>query len=428
MRRHIQLVRGALMLGAMAMAAGASAQIRVNPTGVNVNSQNATTVFLTFGGLNGYVPADAMWCGDLMPAAPDVGLRCNPATIFGSLPIRFDRSRASGTNGFTDIMSIPPSVARRAYQDAERGRASGFFYVRRFVRPGGGPDQYVAVTCRLGGGGARVPFSLLDVRVAFDVETPILFVAPKTELPPIKAEIAYNGTGRLKGRWEIVFPGEEPPSTQDLLTEATLPVEQRGLQRRYTELARFNVFLPPTGRYTLEGPDPRRLPAIVEGSYLVLLRIEASDDKEADSNLAAVGAGQGIVHSGAAAGFPMPPLRYFVGNATSEIAAARSPSGFGLALPAENARVAADSALEFTWHEVPQAAVYRLDLETETAQPVLSALVERGPGRYRAPPWIKERGIAGRLRWRVIAISAAGQEIQATPWRGLELTAPDATP
>lgn len=417
-------VLAGLAFALAACARDAAAQIRVNPTGVNVNAQGATTVFLTFGGLNGYVPVEAVWCGELVPATPHVGLRCDPATIFGSLPIRFDRSRASGTNGFTDIMSIPPSVARRAYQDAERGRASGFFYVRRFVHPAGGPEQFVAVTCRLAGGGARVPFSLLDVRIAFATEAPILFVRAHEVPPPLAADVVYSGTGRLKGRWEVVLPGDEIPAPQDLLTEATLPVEQRGLQRRYTELARFNVFLPPSGRYTLEGPDPRRLPVATDGTYLILLRIEASDDREADSNLAAAGDGQGVVHNGAVAGFPLPVLRYTVGGATSDLAATRSSAGLALVLPADNARVPHDRPLAFTWTEVDQGAFFRLEIETVDAQHVLSALVERGTGAYRAPSWLKDWAGDGRVRWRVAALSAAGKEIRITPWRNLELVAP----
>ena len=92
------------------------------------------------------------------------------------------------------------------------------------------------------------PFSLTDVVLAFDIDRPVLSVQ-RGELPPkLKAEIRYTGTGRLKGRWEVVFPQDEPPSDRDLLTEATLPPAERPLQRRYTELDRFDVFLPPTGR------------------------------------------------------------------------------------------------------------------------------------------------------------------------------------
>jgi hypothetical protein len=395
-------------------AADASAQIRVNPTGVNVNSQGATTVFLTFGGLADQIPAEAFWCGELIPAAPDIGLKCDPSTIFGSLPIRFDQSRTSGTSGFTDIMSIPPSVARRAYQAAEAGQRSSFFYVRRFVSRTGGPDEYVAVTCRMAGGGARVPLSLVNVEMKFAVDVPALFVRTGQSLPSFKADITYNGTGRLKGRWEIVQPGDELPTPDDLLTEATLPIERRGSQRRYLQLDRFNVFLPPVGRLMLPGPDVRKLPTAVEGTYYVLLRVEASDDKEGDSSLAAVGAGPGIVHSGAVAGFPMPVLRYIVGAAESSPAVA---GGLELLLPSANASVNTRTPLDFTWAEVNGGEVYRVELQNAQQQLVHAALVRPGIGTYRAPSWLSDKAADGALRWRVVAIGIDGDLVRTSPWR-----------
>jgi hypothetical protein len=402
-------------------AATAAAQVRVHPTGVNVNAQGGTTVFLTFGGLDGYVPVDAVWCGTLVPAAPDVGLRCDPSTIYGSLPIRFDRSRFSGQNGFTDVMSIPPSVARRAYQTAEAGLRSSFFYVRRFVRPAGGPDQYVAVTCRLAGGGARVPLALTDVELRFDVDTPVLFVPEGDRVAPIEAHIRYNGTGRLRGRWEVVHPGEDPPSFEDLLTEASLPVERRATQRRYTEIARFNEFLPPTGRVTLKGPDPSRWPVAGAGTYLVLLRIEASADREGDSNLASAGAGAGVVHSGGVAGFPMPVLRYIVGTAASEAAAAVSPAELALVDPPDGARASGQASVTFVWRDGPAGALVRLEIQTMSGTPVLSALVQRGTGRYQAPSWLHERSGGEPVRWRVVAVGASGQPVRVSEWRTLHL-------
>jgi len=239
-------------------------------------------------------------------ASSGVGLTCNPATIFGCLPSRYDLSTRSGfaNRGLTDIMSIPPSVARRAYQAALDGNTSSFFYVRRFINTAGGPDEFVSVTCRMSGGGPRTPFSLTDVKLSFAVDKPILLLKTDESVPPVKAEIRYNGTGRLKGRWEVVLPGEDPPSEIDLLTEATLPIEERAQQRRYTQLSTFNVFLAPNGKYSLPGPEVSRLPNSVNGEYLVLLRIEATDEKESDSNLTVVGVGPGVVHSGAVAGFP----------------------------------------------------------------------------------------------------------------------------
>src|SRR5688572_18126961 len=91
-----------LLLGAQALPA--RAEIRRDPVGVNVNMQGATSVFITFGGLVDQVPVEAAWCGELIPAAPDIGQKCDPSTLFGQLPIRFDQSAAGGSS-FTDIMS-----------------------------------------------------------------------------------------------------------------------------------------------------------------------------------------------------------------------------------------------------------------------------------------------------------------------------------
>jgi len=403
----------------------ASAQIKVNPTGVNVNANGATTAFLTFGGLGGFRPIEAEWCGELVSAAPDPGLRCDPSTIFGRLPIRLDQSRLSGVGAFTDIMSIPASVTRRAYQAAEAGQKSSFFYVRRFRDPATGQEQYVAVTCRLAGGGARVPFSLVDVVVKFNVETPILFIKPGEAVPPLSARILYNGTGRLKGRWEIVYPGEEVPSERDLLTEATLPLEERGTQRRYAEVARFNVFLPPTGELVLKGPEPDRLPATTEGMYLVLLRIEASDDKEADSNLGSVGAGSGVVHAGAVAGFPMPPLRYVVGSGSSELAETTESTQMRALSPIADAAIAMNAPLDFTWIEGGvRAAFFRIEVRNAAGEDVHAAIVPRGTGLYHAPSWLRERTTGGELTWRVIALDLLGRQVSRTQWRRALLTPP----
>ena len=405
-------------------AATAAAQIRVDPNGVNVNTQAPTTVFLTFGGLRDQEPVEAFWCGELIPAAPDVGLRCDPATIFGRLPLRFDRSRVNGA-GFTDIMSIPASVARRAYQAAAEGATSSFFYVRRFRSLSGGPDEYVAVTCRMTGGGARTPLSLTDVRLGFGLDAPVLQLAQGQLAPPFRAEISYNGTGRLRGRWEVVLPGEELPSATDLLTEATLPPEERGTQRRYTELGRFNEFLPPTGSLVLPGPDASRLPTEVDGVYRILLRIEVSDDKEGNSSLAAAGAGSGIVHGGAVAGFPMPVLRYLVGSGGSEIADLEV-DGLALLHPADGSRAPADEPVQFSWQEHRQAAHYRLEIRGGNGEELLAAVLPAGVGGYRAPPWLAERARGSRVRWRVVGLDLRGNRVAGGGWRGLEITAPQA--
>ncbi len=412
----------ALALGGalLAPASSVSGQIQRHPTGVNVNATGATTVFISFGNLEGYVPVEALWCGELIPATPDLGDKCDPSTLFGALPIRYAQGRSSGQDGFTDIMSIPPSVARRAYQAAAEGADSRFFYVRRFSDPQGvRPDQFVTVTCRMTSGGARVPLSLLDVRLRFVTDDAVLSVRTGEAPPPLQAEIHYTGTGNLVGRWEVVMPGEDPPTSDDLLTEATLPAELRGTQRRYTELERFNIFLPPTGEVVLPGPDVTDLPTARNGMYQVLLRIEASGDKEGDSDLAAAGAGEGVVRSGAVAGFPIPPLRYFVGDAGAVgVAGARLRALF----PAADSIVDPGEPVTFTWTQMGAALLYRLEVRTPDEVPVLSALLQPGSATYRAPDWLAERAGEGVVEWRVQALGSGGAVVSETPWQRLILT------
>jgi hypothetical protein len=394
-------------------------QIIVNPNGVNVNTNGSTTVFLTFGRVVDRVPTEAFWCGELVSAAPDIGFKCSGNSLFGQLPIRYDLSKINPDGTFTDIMSIPPSVARRAYQAAQQGASSEFFYVRRFESLVGGPDEYVAVTCRLAGGGARVPFAIQDVTITADTEAPVAFVKKGQTAPQLIAEIYYNGSGQLKGRWEVVLPGEEPPTARDLLPEASLPIDERGLQRRYTEIGRFNVFVPPTGKFLLPGPKAKRMPTDVDGLHMVLLRIEASDDKEGDSSLGAVGAGNGVIHSGAVAGFPLPPFRYYVGNAESELLTPKEGK-LQLILPAENASISSEKFVDFSWVEIKQTALYKLEVKDSQGQMVLSALLQSGVGTYRAPSWLKDRAPDGKLQWQMTALNFAGESVLQSEWRGLK--------
>ncbi len=385
--------------------------IRVNPTGVNVNSQNPTTVFLTFGQIpSGYVPAEAIWCGELVSVPTALGLQCRPETIYGSLPLRYNRSTASGNSGFTDIMAIPPSVVRRAYQAALNGASAGFFYVRRFVSTNGQPDQFVNITCRMTGGGARVPFALTNVELKTPNGAPILFVKTGEVFPRITAEIQYNGTGRLKGRWEIVQPGEESPSDRDLLTEAILPIEERGSQKRYTQIARFSHFLPPVGKFQLPLELNERVPTLAEGQYVLLLRIEATDDKESDSNLQVLGVGNGVVHSGAVASFPMPVIKFFVIGKDVK----KNWEENALQIPNKDLAVEINQPLVFSWKELEGAIAYRLEILDDQENSLMSAMLLSPVTNYRAPSWFWTRFAVKNLRWRLVALDESGKIINQT--------------
>jgi hypothetical protein len=359
-----------------------------------------------------------------VPAAPDIGMKCDPSTIFGRLPARYDQSRLSGNRAFTDIMSVPPSVARRAYLDATRGATATFFYVRRFVRPvggpvGGGPAEYVPVTLRLSGNGAAVPFSITNVRLLWDAGNKVVpFIKSGERLPRITAEILYTGSGRLIGRWELVKPGEAAPTQHDLLSEATLPIEERGTQRRFSQVKRFNVFLPPVGRTTIPGPETERLEKTVDGMYLLLFRVESVADGLNRSNLQAVNAGPGVLESGGVAGFAMPVLRYYVGTGGAT-QADESNAVEHLLGPADRSEFRANQPILFTWPSVQQTKYYKLVIESPAGVEVFSAIILRHIHTYSAPSWLSTQAAGDLLRWQVLAFDAKGAKLSETPFRTL---------
>lgn len=418
------MFRSSVLLTLMSIfATSAAAQISVSPSETTVYSQGATTVLLTFGNLGNRRPLESTWCGALIPAAPDIGMKCDPSVIFGRLPLRYNQSRLSGNNAYTDIMSVTPSVARRAYLDAARGATATFYYVRRFISSAGGPDEYVPVTLRLGGNGAAVPFSITNVRLLWDGgNKTVPFVKSGEALPLITAEIFYTGSGRLVGRWELVKPGETPPSQRDLLPESSLPIEERGTQRRFSQVKRFNIFLPPVGRTTIRGPENQRIEKTVNGMYLLLLRIESAQDGLNQSNLQSVNAGQGTIDSGGASGFAMPTLRYYVGTGgMSQIDEFNATDN--RLVPADQAEFTFSQSLEFRWPAVVEAKYYKLIIESESGSEIFSSVLLPETRVYRAPSWLLEQRTPASWRWRVMAFSRDSAVLSATPLRVLRLVA-----
>jgi hypothetical protein len=371
----------------------------VSPTGVNVTTFGTTTVFLTFLNLNNQVPAEGLWCGEI-----NANGSCVLGTVFGRLPQRSDRSQLSGTNNYTDIMSIPASITRKAYQDALRGNQSDFFYVRRFVSTTGGIDEFVAVTCRLTSSGAGVPLSITSVRYQLADGRPAPAVGIGETLPRFGANIAYNGTGRLRGRWEVVLPGDAAPNQRDLLTEATLPLEQRGLQRRYTQLERFDLFLQPNGKVFIPGPDPATLPKGSTGLHQFLLRIEASENSAGNSfnNIS-------IVPAGGVAGFPLPIFRYSI---------VPKSNGIALLQPTADTLTPVGQQLRFSWQGIAGVSGYKLEVK-QLDRTIFSALLSKSTTSYNAPPWLKlTKG--STLSWQVKALKSDGSVLIQSETRSLQ--------
>lgn len=342
----------------------------------------------------------------------------------------------------------------------------------------------------IGGGGAPITFSsnvssnnlagaitdpltFSDVRLVFGRDesgkTEAFYAADET-FDVFGAQLNYSGAGILRGRWEIVYPGDRLPSEVDLFPEAGLPISLRLQQQRYFQLERVQTYLSPTGRYFLTGPDPAKLPRNIPGQYLILLRIEATS------------AGNGLENGRAAFAFPV--LRYTVfaprtndtdpsdavatynnlqrplngsganvaqfsaigeiprGAITMGFSSMRpalpgqgltrlGPSAITLMLPIAGARISRGvvvgigvdaKAIEFSWGDVAGAASIRVELQTQNGKPILSANVAVGVGRYLLPAIVMD-DIAnnGQLRWRVRATNAQGKLIGEADWRQLTI-------
>lgn len=410
----------------------------VNPTGVNVNAAGVTSVFLTFRGTAGQVTTDAFWCGEITTAANTVSTEnpCVPGTFFGRLPNRLQQGQSSqfaqvpqlpieadafftpqNVNGqllgqtFTDIMTIPASVSRRAMQSARSGDKSSFFYIREFVV--NGTKQYIAITCRLSGGGARVPFSLTKVQTYFDTQSGpqnVFLHSIDSHFPDVQAHISYNGTGRLKGRWELVMPGDEPPKDIDLVPQANLPTELRGLQKRYRVIQTVDKFLPPLGEITIDGPPSNLLPQNIIGGFQLLFRIEATRDKEGNSNT-----GVGVAISGGVSGFPIPAIKYYVAS-NEDVLQAKTAQGLTQEIrifPIQKVKDT-ENEFQFSWQHVGSAKGYKLELmfEGETS---FFAYIDASHNAYITPPWIGEKIVEGTqnqdhniLQWRIQALDKNG--------------------
>lgn len=322
--------------------------------------------------------------------------------------------------GSYENLYIPPSVARSAAAQARAGGAPYFYFVREF-QTGFGP-LYRIIRIRLTGNSALVPLTLNDVRLAFSPDSnpqPIGFVKKNQAAPSWGATIQYSGTGVLRGRWEVVEPGDPEPQARELLTEASVPATERGLARRYRELGRFNIVLPAGSSIRIPGPDPKKLPTELEGRYQILLRIEAdyaNDPFLADARL----------KSGALAAFAMPSLLYYVGASDGRQASLNpiTPSRIDLQYPVAGQTYLPNEVMAFQWKKSdPSLApkIYRLEFKNADSANVRSFLTRGDQDHFVVASWLKNRLSGRNTSWRVISLDANGIQTAASEWRSISM-------
>ena len=396
----------------------------VSPIGVMVRNQGPTSVFLTFLGTAGQTSAESFWCtavqpgiggGSVVPFNP-----CLPGTLLGSLPSSLNLSQPSGTSGitnFTDIMTIPSTIARKAYQ-----QGGGFFYVRKFTGAGG--SQYVVVTCRLGSGGARSPLAVMGLELFFDGQfqtEPVTYFSNTRDIKPFFAKIRYNGSGRLIGRWEIVQPGDPEPSSFDLLPAGSLPLELRAQQTSYRVLAPFDIFLPPSGSVVIPGPDPSLLNTSVLGDYRILLRLNASSGLDSSS-----ATGAGITQAGGVSGFSFPFLRYNVGsnNKPVDLSSAKPKESLIMESSDSSGSIIATTILQevknsagetskiyvFSWTPVPEVGLYELLFSFQNGKVYRVLLPSTQVSYDTQPVWLSS--IKEPVTWQLKALDANGNMLK----------------
>ncbi|MBK6457557.1 MAG: hypothetical protein IPF87_16000 [Gemmatimonadetes bacterium] len=122
----------------------------------------------------------------------------------------------------------------------------------------------------------------------------------------------------------------------------------------------------------------------------------------------------------------MPTLRYVVGSGEGvAMLVSASRSDVALLSPREGASVDRRVPFTFSWAVSVQAALYRVELRSESGAPVFSALVAAPLASYRTPPFLGDRlAEVTRLRWRVVATDASGREVARSAWRVVAVPVP----
>lgn len=231
-------------------------------------------------------------------------------------------------------------------------------------------------------------------------------------MPPMQAQIRYQGRGMLRARWEVIEPDDpQPDLATDLLPEKSITAELRARQHRYTVLKRVNLYLAPTGFVTLPGPPPQLLPKQRDGHYTVLLRLE-----------------QATLPATVAEPAPLrlPVLRYHIGQSAGPAMRGSAPSE-PLRVIAPQSPVFSDRPLSFSWQPQASAKLYRLEVQ-RNGQLVYAARVQpeaasSNLARFTLPGFAQQQLGTAPARWRVVTLANDGSTLNESRWVDLQWAA-----
>jgi hypothetical protein len=373
---------------------------------IDVSSTGPTPVSIRYALVGNDAPLAGQFCSALAAPYPATGVTtgnpCAPASVFGNVG---SANGFSGAASSGETLVIPETIARQATQRAQTG-GSGIFYFSRQFSSG----KYAVVQLRLNANSANIPLVFTEVRLGFKDGGSLQnigFFKRGQILPAVSAALKYQGAGVLRARWEVVQPGDTPPTALDLKAEATLSPIERAQQHRYRVIDRVSIYMPAIGQAVLSGPAARLLPNEQYGQYLLMLRIETSDSI-----------------SGAAAGISpvlLPVLRYYIGESSGLVAQApETPRPINLVSPISGAVLDKDTSVYFQWQENRNVSLYRLEIEANGKQ-VYAARVRPGANegivRYATPPFIAASIVNKAARWRVVALASDGHLAGESEWR-----------
>ena len=76
--------------------------------------------------------------------------------------------------------------------------------------------------------------------------------------------------------------------------------------------------------------------------------------------------------------------------------------------------ISTNQAPVFTWKELAETTVYRLEILEETGNVLLSAIRLSNTTSYRAPSWFWQRFGSKKMTWRIVALDENGKTINQT--------------